>query len=129
MIYLKDYPPFMYKNVSSLASLSELQLICYRKNKLDTTGKLFRHFAKKQMSTSKRQRDMSGVKLLMNDHQNISNEVKGQLRELTDKRMIHGDARVAETCLIMKDPYLKSEAFGHSIDDENLMNESKAQTT
>ena len=59
----------------------------------------------------------------MNDHQNISNEVKGQLRELTDKRMIHGDARVAETCLIMKDPYLKSEAFGHSIDDENLVKE------
>ena len=91
---------------------------------MDTTGKLFRHFARKQMSTSERPKDVSGVKLLMNDHQNISNEVKGQLRELTDKRMIHRDARVAETCLIMQDPYLKSEAFGHSIDDEeNLMKE------
>ena len=63
-----------------------------RKNKLDTTGKLFRHFARKQMSTSERPRDVSGVKLLINDHQNISNEVKGQLRELTDKRMTHRDA-------------------------------------
>ena len=32
MIYLKDYPPFMYKSVSSLTSLSELQadmLLCW----------------------------------------------------------------------------------------------------
>ena len=42
----------------------------------------------------------TGVKLLINNHQNISNEVKGQLGELTDKRMIHKDASVAETCLI-----------------------------
>ena len=95
-----------------------------RKNKLDTTGKLFRHFARKQMSTSERPKDVSGVKLLINDHQNISRKVKGQLGEPTDKRMIHKDAREAGTCLIMQGPYLKSEAFGHSIDDRNQEEEA-----
>ena len=41
--------------------------------------------------------------------------------------MIHRDATVAETWLIMRDAYLKSETFGHSIDDEeNLMKEHEA---
>ena len=57
---------------------TKLQAVCFgeviidsQRNKLDTTGKLFRHFARKQMSTSERTRDVSGVELLMKDHQNI----------------------------------------------------------
>ena len=64
------------------------------------------------------------VKLLMNDHQNASKKVKGQLREQTDERMIHKEARIAGTCLIMQSSYLKSEAFGHSIDDRNQEEEA-----
>ena len=71
--------------------------------------------------------DESGVKLLINDHQNISRKVKGQLRESTEERMIHKDARIAGTCLIMQNPYLRSVEFGRSIDaEENLMKEHEA---
>jgi len=102
-----------------------------RKDKLNDTGNLFRFFAMvrslimwmedlmRQMSTSEKPRDVSGVELLMNNHQGhkaeidarednfgdlyslgkellsmghyASNEIKEKLRELTDKRngMIH----------------------------------------
>merc|ERR1719266_621846 len=102
-----------------------------RKNKLNDTGNLFRFFAMvrnlimwmedlmRQMSTSEKPRDVSGVELLMNNHQGhkaeidarednfgdlyslgkellnrnhyASNEIKEKLREITDKRngMIH----------------------------------------
>merc|ERR1712032_1497076 len=102
-----------------------------RKGKLNDTGNLFRFFAMvrslimwkedlmRQMSTSEKPRDVSGVELLMNNHQGhkaeidarednfgdlyslgkellsmnhyASNEIKEKLRELTDKRngMIH----------------------------------------
>merc|ERR1719430_1954413 len=102
-----------------------------RKSKLNDTGNLFRFFAMvrslimwmedlmRQMSTSEKPRDVSGVELLMNNHQGhkaeidarednfgdlyslgkellsqshyASNEIKEKLRELTDKRngMIH----------------------------------------
>jgi len=102
-----------------------------RKNKLNDTNNLFRFFAMvrslimwmedlmRQMSTSEKPRDVSGVELLMNNHQGhkaeidarednfgdlyslgkellsqshyASNEIKEKLRELTDKRngMIH----------------------------------------
>jgi len=159
-----------------------------RKNKLNDTGNLFRFFAMvrnlmlwmddlmRQMSTSEKPRDVSGVELLMNNHQGhkaeidarednfadlyslgkellsmqhyASNEIKEKLRELTDKRngMIHRweerwehlqlilevyqfarDAAVAEAWLIAQDPYLKSEEFGHSIDEvENLIKKHEA---
>merc|ERR1719481_962363 len=159
-----------------------------RKNKLNDTGNLFRFFAMvrnlmlwmddlmRQMSTSEKPRDVSGVELLMNNHQGhkaeidarednfgdlyslgkellsqnhyASNEIKDKLRELTDKRngMIHRweerwehlqlilevyqfarDAAVAEAWLIAQDPYLKSEEFGHSIDEvENLIKKHEA---
>merc|ERR1711892_1266870 len=130
----------------------------------------------RQMSTSEKPRDVSGVELLMNNHQGhkaeidarednfgdlyslgkellsmshyASNEIKEKLRELTDKRngMIHRweerwehlqlilevyqfarDAAVAEAWLIAQDPYLKSEEFGHSIDEvENLIKKHEA---
>merc|ERR1712013_44083 len=97
-----------------------------RKSKLNDTGNLFRFFAMvrslimwmedlmRQMSTSEKPRDVSGVELLMNNHQGhkaeidarednfgdlyslgkellsqnhyASNEIKEKLRELTDKR-------------------------------------------
>merc|ERR1712142_603852 len=102
-----------------------------RKSKLNDTGNLFRFFAMvrnlmlwmddlmRQMSTSEKPRDVSGVELLMNNHQGhkaeidarednfgdlyslgkellslqhyASNQIKEKLRELTDKRngMIH----------------------------------------
>merc|ERR1712012_71435 len=102
-----------------------------RKGKLTDTGNLFRFFAMvrnlmlwmddlmRQMSTSEKPRDVSGVELLMNNHQGhkaeidarednfadvyslgkellslqhyASNEIKEKLQELTDKRngMIH----------------------------------------
>merc|ERR1719356_1860043 len=102
-----------------------------RKRKLNDTGDLFKFFAMvrslmlwmddlmRQMSTSEKPRDVSGVELLMNNHQGhkaeidarednfadlyslgkellsqshyASNEIKEKLRELTDKRngMIH----------------------------------------
>merc|ERR1711970_1605699 len=102
-----------------------------RRSKLNDTGNLFRFFAivrnlmlwmddlMRQMSTSEKPRDVSGVELLMNNHQGhkaeidarednfgdlyslgkellsmshyASNEIKEKLRELTDKRngMIH----------------------------------------
>merc|ERR1712106_1061142 len=102
-----------------------------RKSKLNDTGNLFRFFAMvrnlmlwmddlmRQMSTSEKPRDVSGVELLMDNHQGhkaeidarednfgdlyslgkellsmshyASNEIKEKLRELTDKRngMIH----------------------------------------
>merc|ERR1719410_1961962 len=102
-----------------------------RKSKLNDTGNLFRFFAMvrslimwmedlmRQMSPSEKPRDVSGVELLMNNHQGhkaeidarednfgdlyslgkellsmnhyASNEIKEKLRELTDKRngMIH----------------------------------------
>merc|ERR1719362_444118 len=102
-----------------------------RKNKLNDTGNLFKFFAMvrnlmlwmddlmRQMSTSEKPRDVSGVELLMNNHQGhkaeidtredifgdvyslgkellsrshyASNEIKEKLVELTDKRngMIH----------------------------------------
>merc|ERR1711899_714698 len=102
-----------------------------RKSKLNDTGNLFRFFAMvrslimwmedlmRQMSTSEKPRDVSGVELLMNNHQGhkaeidarednfgdlyslgkellsmnhyASNEIKEKLRELTDRRngMIH----------------------------------------
>jgi len=102
-----------------------------RKNKLNDTDNLFRFFAMvrnlmlwmddlmRQMSTSEKPRDVSGVELLMNNHQGhkaeidarednfgdlyslgkdllsqahyASNSIKEKLRELTDKRngMIH----------------------------------------
>merc|ERR1719350_1226663 len=102
-----------------------------RKSKLNDTGNLFRFFAMvrslimwmedlmRQMSTSEKPRDVSGVELLMNNHQGhkaeidarednfgdlyslgkellsmghyASNEIKEKLRELTDKRngLIH----------------------------------------
>merc|ERR1712106_692126 len=159
-----------------------------RKSKLNDTGNLFRFFAMvrnlmlwmddlmRQMSTSEKPRDVSGVELLMNNHQGhkaeidarednfgdlyslgkellsmshyASNEIKEKLRELTDKRngMIHRweerwehlqlilevyqfarDAAVAEAWLIAQDPYLKSEEFGHSIDEvENLIKKHEA---
>jgi len=130
----------------------------------------------RQMSTSEKPRDVSGVELLMNNHQGhkaeidarednfgdlyslgkellsqnhyASNEIKDKLRELTDKRngMIHRweerwehlqlilevyqfarDAAVAEAWLIAQDPYLKSDEFGHSIDEvENLIKKHEA---
>jgi len=159
-----------------------------RKSKLNDTGNLFSFFAMvrnlmlwmddlmRQMSTSEKPRDVSGVELLMNNHQGhkaeidarednfgdlyslgkellsmshyASNEIKEKLRELTDKRngMIHRweerwehlqlilevyqfarDAAVAEAWLIAQDPYLKSEEFGHSIDEvENLIKKHEA---
>merc|ERR1719392_310005 len=159
-----------------------------RKSKLSDTGNLFRFFAMvrnlmlwmddlmRQMSTSEKPRDVSGVELLMNNHQGhkaeidarednfgdlyslgkellsqshyASNEIKEKLRELTDKRngMIRRweerwehlqlilevyqfarDAAVAEAWLIAQDPYLKSEEFGHSIDEvENLIKKHEA---
>merc|ERR1719481_244141 len=159
-----------------------------RKGKLSDTGNLFRFFAMvrnlmlwmddlmRQMSTSEKPRDVSGVELLMNNHQGhkaeidarednfgdlyslgkellsmshyASNEIKEKLRELTDKRngMIHRweerwehlqlilevyqfarDAAVAEAWLVAQDPYLKSEEFGHSIDEvENLIKKHEA---
>merc|ERR1719357_751616 len=159
-----------------------------RKSKLNDTGNLFRFFAMvrnltlwmddlmRQMSTSEKPRDVSGVELLMNNHQGhkaeidarednfgdlyslgkellsmnhyASNEIKEKLRELTDKRngMIHRweerwehlqlilevyqfarDAAVAEAWLIAQDPYLKSDEFGHSIDEvENLIKKHEA---
>merc|ERR1719373_753224 len=159
-----------------------------RKGKLTDTGNLFRFFAMvrnlmlwmddlmRQMSTSEKPRDVSGVELLMNNHQGhkaeidarvynfadvyslgkellsmqhyASNEIKEKLRELTDKRngMIHRweerwehlqlilevyqfarDAAVAEAWLLAQDPYLKSEEFGHTIDEvENLIKKHEA---
>merc|ERR1712012_680617 len=159
-----------------------------RKNKLNDTGNLFRFFAMvrslimwmedlmRQMSTSEKPRDVSGVELLMNNHQGhkaeidarednfadvyslgkellsmqhyASNEIKEKLRELTDKRngMIHRweerwehlqlilevyqfarDAAVAEAWLLAQDPYLKSEEYGHTIDEvENLIKKHEA---
>merc|ERR1712012_210195 len=159
-----------------------------RKNKLSDTGNLFRFFAMvrnlmlwmddlmRQMSTSEKPRDVSGVELLMNNHQGhkaeidarednfadvyslgkellsmqhyASNEIKEKLRELTDKRngMIHRweerwehlqlilevyqfarDAAVAEAWLLAQDPYLKSEEYGHTIDEvENLIKKHEA---
>ena len=128
------------------------------------------------MSTSEKPRDVSGVELLMNNHQGhkaeidarednfadvyslgkellsmqhyASSEIKEKLRELTDKRngMIHRweerwehlqlilevyqfarDAAVAEAWLLAQDPYLKSEEFGHTIDEvENLIKKHEA---
>ena len=128
------------------------------------------------MSTSEKPRDVSGVELLMNNHQGhkaeidarednfadvyslgkellsmqhyASNGIKEKLRELTDKRngMIHRweerwehlqlilevyqfarDAAVAEAWLLAQDPYLKSEEFGHTIDEvENLIKKHEA---
>ena len=88
-----------------------------------------------------------GKELLSQSHY-ASNEIKEKLRELTDKRngMIHRweerwehlqlilevyqfarDAAVAEAWLIAQDPYLKSEEFGHSIDEvENLIKKHEA---
>merc|ERR1712014_50725 len=88
-----------------------------------------------------------GKELLSMNHY-ASNEIKEKLRELTDKRngMIHRweerwehlqlilevyqfarDAAVAEAWLIAQDPYLKSEEFGHSIDElENLIKKHEA---
>jgi spectrin beta len=88
-----------------------------------------------------------GKELLSMSHY-ASNEIKEKLRELTDKRngMIHRweerwehlqlilevyqfarDAAVAEAWLIAQDPYLKSEEFGHSIDEvENLIKKHEA---
>jgi len=130
----------------------------------------------RQMSTSEKPRDVSGVELLMNNHQGhkaeidarednfadvyslgkellsmqhyASSEIKEKLRELTDKRngMIHRweerwehlqlilevyqfarDAAVAEAWLLAQDPYLKSEEFGHTIDEvENLIKKHEA---
>ena len=176
-----------------------------RKGKLSDTGNLFRFFAMVrnlmlwmddlmrqvkiliselnikmilllQMSTSEKPRDVSGVELLMNNHQGhkaeidarednfadvyslgkellsmqhyASSEIKEKLRELTDKRngMIHRweerwehlqlilevyqfarDAAVAEAWLLAQDPYLKSEEFGHTIDEvENLIKKHEA---
>merc|ERR1712209_62052 len=159
-----------------------------RKSKLTDTGNLFRFFAMvrslimwmddlmRQMSTSEKPRDVSGVELLMNNHQGhkaeidarednfadvyslgkellsmqhyASNEIKEKLRELTDKRngMIHRweerwehlqlilevyqfarDAAVAEAWLLAQDPYLKSEEYGHTIDEvENLIKKHEA---
>jgi len=159
-----------------------------RKSKLADTGNLFRFFAMvrnlmlwmddlmRQMSTSEKPRDVSGVELLMNNHQGhkaeidarednfadvyslgkellsmqhyASNGIKEKLRELTDKRngMIHRweerwehlqlilevyqfarDAAVAEAWLLAQDPYLKSEEFGHTIDEvENLIKKHEA---
>merc|ERR1712165_426812 len=159
-----------------------------RKSKLNDTSDLFKFFAMvrnltwgmedlmRQMSTSEKPRDVSGVELLMNNHQGhkaeidarednfadvyslgkellsmnhyASNEIKEKLRELTDKRngMIHRweerwehlqlilevyqfarDAAVAEAWLLAQDPYLKSEEFGHTIDEvENLIKKHEA---
>merc|ERR1712242_488690 len=159
-----------------------------RKNKLNDTGNLFRFFAMvrnlmlwmddlmRQMSTSEKPRDVSGVELLMNNHQGhkaeidarednfadvyslgkellsmahyASTEIKEKLREITDKRngMIHRweerwehlqlilevyqfarDAAVAEAWLLAQDPYLKSEEYGHTIDEvENLIKKHEA---
>merc|ERR1712241_154915 len=159
-----------------------------RKGKLSDTGNLFRFFAMvrnlmlwmddlmRQMSTSEKPRDVSGVELLMNNHQGhkaeidarednfadvyslgkellsmahyASTEIKEKLREITDKRngMIHRweerwehlqlilevyqfarDAAVAEAWLLAQDPYLKSEEFGHTIDEvENLIKKHEA---
>merc|ERR1719245_272779 len=130
----------------------------------------------RQMSTSEKPRDVSGVELLMNNHQGhkaeidarednfadvyslgkellsmqhyASSEIKEKLRELTDKRngMIHRweerwehlqlilevyqfarDAAVAEAWLLAQDPYLKSEEYGHTIDEvENLIKKHEA---
>jgi len=130
----------------------------------------------RQMSTSEKPRDVSGVELLMNNHQGhkaeidarednfadvyslgkellsmqhyASNEIKEKLQELTHKRngMIHRweerwehlqlilevyqfarDAAVAEAWLLAQDPYLKSEEFGHTIDEvENLIKKHEA---
>merc|ERR1712223_1215626 len=149
-----------------------------RKSKLSDTSNLFKFFAMvrnlilwmddlmRQMKTSEKPRDVSGVELLMNNHQGhkaeidarednfadvyslgkellsmqhyASNGIKEKLRELTDKRngMIHRweerwehlqlilevyqfarDAAVAEAWLLAQDPYLKSEEFGHTIDE------------
>merc|ERR1712142_303034 len=159
-----------------------------RKRKLNDTGDLFKFFAMvrslmlwmddlmRQMSTSEKPRDVSGVELLMNNHQGhkaeidarednfadvyslgkellslqhyASSQIKEKLQELTHKRngMIHRweerwehlqlilevyqfarDAAVAEAWLIAQDPHLKSEEFGHSIDEvENLIKKHEA---
>merc|ERR1719351_205192 len=90
---------------------------------------------------------MGGKELLSMNHY-ASNEIKEKLRELTDKRngMIHRweerwehlqlilevyqfarDAAVAEAWLLAQDPYLKSEEFGHTIDEvENLIKKHEA---
>merc|ERR1719500_1934411 len=159
-----------------------------RKLKLSDTSDLFRFFIMvrnlmlwmddltRQMSTSEKPRDVSGVELLMNNHQGhkaeidarednfadvyslgkellsmqhyASSEIKEKLRETTDKRngMIHRweerwehlqlilevyqfarDAAVAEAWLLAQDPYLKSEEYGHTIDEvENLIKKHEA---
>merc|ERR1711935_751824 len=159
-----------------------------RKSKLNDTSDLFKFFAMvrnlvlwmddlmRQMKTSEKPRDVSGVELLMNNHQGhkaeidaradnfndcitlgkellnrshyASNEIKEKLLELTNMQneMLHRweerwehlqlilevyqfarDAAVAEAWLIAQDPYLKSEEFGHSIDEvENLIKKHEA---
>merc|ERR1711902_30757 len=101
----------------------------------------------RQMSTSEKQRDVSGKELLSMAHY-ASTEIKEKLREITDKRngMIHRweerwehlqlilevyqfarDAAVAEAWLIAQHPYLKSDEFGQSIDEvENLIKKHEA---
>jgi len=88
-----------------------------------------------------------GKELLSMQHY-ASNEIKEKLRETTDKRngMIHRweerwehlqlilevyqfarDAAVAEAWLLAQDPYLKSEEYGHTIDEvENLIKKHEA---
>merc|ERR550517_490098 len=130
----------------------------------------------RQMVTSEKPRDVSGVELLMNNHQGhkaeidarddnfgecislgkelltrghyATTEIKEKLVALTNQRnaMLHRweerwehlqlilevyqfarDAAVAEAWLIAQDPYLKSEEFGHSIDEvENLIKKHEA---
>merc|ERR1719429_381377 len=126
-----------------------------RKGKLTDTGNLFRFFAMvrnlmlwmddlmRQMSTSEKPRDVSGVELLMNNHQGHKAEIDAREDNFADvysleERWEHlqlilevyqfaRDAAVAEAWLLAQDPYLKSEEYGHTIDEvENLIKKHEA---
>merc|ERR1719398_145405 len=88
----------------------------------------------RQMSTSEKPRDVSGVELLMNNHQGHKAEIDAREDNFADVYSLGKEllsmahyATVAEAWLLAQDPYLKSEEFGQTIDEvENLIKKHEA---
>merc|ERR1712027_243709 len=84
----------------------------------------------RQMSTSEKPRDVSGVELLTNQRNTMLHRWEERwehLQLILEVYQFARDAAVAESWLMAQDPYLKSEELGQTIDEvENLIKKHEA---
>uniref|UniRef100_A0A1I7XLS8 PH domain-containing protein n=1 Tax=Heterorhabditis bacteriophora TaxID=37862 RepID=A0A1I7XLS8_HETBA len=92
-----------------------------RKNSSDLL--LWMDEVKREMSSQERPRDVSGVELLMNNHQSLKEKWRNSLpiliyiTSVLEVYQFARDAAVAESWLMAQEPYLISREYGRSLEE------------